>query len=90
MRRRQAGNQRNAETQQRRPGLPGGPPDMFICGDRDDAKASVAGIVKDFGWNVVDLGGIESSRYLEAMCLVWVLSAMRGGTWRQAFKLLRG
>ena len=73
-----------------RPDLPGGPPDMFICGDRDDAKARVAGIVKDFGWNVVDVGGIESSRYLEGMCLVWVLSAMRGGTWNQAFKLLRG
>jgi predicted dinucleotide-binding enzyme len=72
-----------------RPDLPGGPPDMFICGNRDDAKARVAGILKDFGWYVVDVGGIESSRYLEAMCLVWVLSAMRAGSWNQAFRLLR-
>jgi predicted dinucleotide-binding enzyme len=72
-----------------RPEFPGGPPDMFICGDRDDAKATVAGILKDFGWHVVDVVGIESSRYLEAMCMVWVLSAIRAGSWNQAFKLLR-
>jgi hypothetical protein len=35
------------------------------------------------------LGGIESTRYLEAMCMVRVLSAVRGGNWNQAFKLLR-
>ena len=73
-----------------RPELPGGPPDMFIAGDDEDAKRSVSGILKDFGWGAVhDLGGIEASRYLEAMCMVWVLSGARGGNWNQAFKLLR-
>jgi len=72
-----------------RPDLPGGPPDMFICGDRDDAKAQVSGILKDFGWGVVDLGGIQSSRYLEAMCMVWVLTVMRSNDRNLAFKLLR-
>jgi hypothetical protein len=73
-----------------RPDLPGGPPDMFIAGNDEDAKKTVTGILKDFGWGAVhDLGGIEASRHLEAMCLVWVLSAARGGTWNQAFKLLR-
>jgi predicted dinucleotide-binding enzyme len=72
-----------------RPDFPGGPPDMFICGNDDDAKTKVTGILKDFGWGVVDVGGIECSRYLEAMCMVWVLSAMRMGTWNQAFKLLK-
>ena len=72
-----------------RPDFPGGPPDMFICGNDDGAKAQVAGILKDFGWGVVDVGSIECSRYLEAMCMVWVLSAMRAGTWNQAFKLLK-
>jgi predicted dinucleotide-binding enzyme len=33
-----------------RPEFPGGPPDMFICGNHDDAKAKVAGILEDFGW----------------------------------------
>lgn len=72
-----------------RPDFPGGPPDMFICGNHDDAKMKVAALLKDFGWSVVDVGGIECSRYLEAMCMVWVLSAIRAGNWNQAFKLLR-
>jgi predicted dinucleotide-binding enzyme len=73
-----------------RPDLPGGPPDMFIAGDDAGAKDNVTAIVKDFGWGAVhDLGGIEASRYLEAMCMVWVLSALRDGAWNQAFKLLR-
>jgi len=73
-----------------RPNLPGGPPDMFICGDDEGAKSTVAAIVADFGWGVVDVGGIESSRYLEPMCLVWVLAASRNNNWNQAFKLLQG
>jgi predicted dinucleotide-binding enzyme len=72
-----------------RPDFPGGPPDMFIAGDNEDAKKRVSAILKEFGWGVVDLGGIESSRYLEAMCMVWVLSAIRSNNWNQAFRLLR-
>jgi predicted dinucleotide-binding enzyme len=72
-----------------RPEFAGGPPDMFIAGNSDDAKKTVAGILKDFGWGVIDLGGIELSRYLEPMCLVWVISAMRANNWNQAFKMLR-
>jgi hypothetical protein len=53
------------------------------------AVRNCSSILKDFGWGVVDVGGIESSRYLEAMCMVWVLSAMRTNNWNQAFKLLR-
>lgn len=73
-----------------RPSLPGGPPDMFICGESEDAKAKVGDLLHDFGWGVVDVGGIESSRYLEAMCMVWVLAGARSNHWNQAFKLLRG
>ena len=72
-----------------RPDLPGGPPDMFIAGDDADAKKTVGGIVKDFGFNVIDVGGIESSRYLEAMCMTWVVYGIKTGTWNHAFKLLR-
>jgi predicted dinucleotide-binding enzyme len=39
-----------------RPEFPGGPPDMFIAGNNDTAKKKVAGILKDFGWGVVDVG----------------------------------
>lgn len=70
------------------PSFEGGPPDMFICGDDDAAKASVDQILKGFGWGVIDVGGIAASHYLEAMCIVWVLHGARTGAWGHAFKML--
>lgn len=72
-----------------KPSFPGGPPDMFYCGNDAGAKKKVESILVDFGWTPVDLGGIEASRYLEAMCVVWVLFGIRTNTWNHAFKLLR-
>ena len=72
-----------------KPNFPGGPPDMFICGNSAEAKKKVASLLGDFGWGVVDIGGIEASRYLEAMCITWVLAGIHGGNWNIAFKLLR-
>lgn len=72
-----------------RPNHVGGPPTMFICGNSDDAKKTVGEILKDFGWETADIGGIEGSRYLEPLCLVWVLYGARNGVWSHAFKLLR-
>jgi predicted dinucleotide-binding enzyme len=70
------------------PQLEGGPPDMFICGNDEDAKKIVAQICQHFGWGVIDIGGIEGSRYLEPMCLTWVLHGFRSGKWQHAFKML--
>ena len=70
------------------PNLPGGPPDMFLCGNDDDAKKTVSQVCDAFGWGVVDLGGIDGSRYLEPMCLTWVLHGIRTGSWTHAYKLL--
>jgi hypothetical protein len=72
-----------------RPDLPGGPPDMFICGNDAEAKKKVTEILSDFGWGTVDVGGIGASHYLEAMCMVWVDYGIGSGTWNHAFKLLR-
>ena len=72
-----------------KPDFPGGPPDMFLCGNDAGAKARAAAICKDFGWGVVDVGGIDSSHFLESMCIVWVLSAMKTNRWSQAFKMVR-
>lgn len=72
------------------PQFPGGPPDMFICGDDASAKQVVAGICKNFGWGVVDVGGIEGSRLLEPLCILWVEYGLRSQSWNHAFKLLRG
>jgi predicted dinucleotide-binding enzyme len=72
-----------------RPDFPGGPPDMFIAGNDDGAKGVVAGLLKEFGFGVADLGGIECSRYLEPMCMAWVAYGAKSGSWNHAFKLLR-
>jgi hypothetical protein len=72
-----------------KPDFPGGPPDMFIAGNDADAKKKVGAILEDFGWGVIDAGGIEASRYLEGMCIVWVTAGITGGNWNQAFKMLR-
>jgi 8-hydroxy-5-deazaflavin:NADPH oxidoreductase len=72
-----------------RPSLPGGPPDMFICGNDEASKERVTALLLDFGWRTIDLGTIESSRYLEPMCMVWVVFGLRSKGWNHAFKLLR-
>lgn len=64
-------------------------PDMFICGDDEEAKRQTGALLTDFGWDSVDVGGINCSHYLESMCMVWVYSAMKRSSWMQAFKLLR-
>ena len=71
------------------PKFEGGPPDMFIGGEDDGAKKKVSEILKEFGWGVVDLGGITASRYLEPMCIVWVHHGIKSGKWNHAFKFLR-
>jgi predicted dinucleotide-binding enzyme len=77
-----------------RPEFPGGPPDMFICGNDAAAKGVVGGICQDFGWSVVDVGGIEGARLLEPMCMLWLAIMFRqphdqSGAHGVAFKLLR-
>lgn len=70
------------------PKLHGGPPDMFICGNDEAAKKLVSQICVQFGWGVIDIGGIEGSRHLEPMCMVWVLHGIRTKSWTHAFKML--
>jgi len=72
-----------------KPDFPGGPPDMFIAGNDAAAKQTVTGILTDFGWSTIDAGGIEGSRVLEPLSILWVAYGMRTGTWNHAFKLLR-
>jgi predicted dinucleotide-binding enzyme len=72
-----------------RPDFPGGPPDLLLCGDDEDAKRSVATLCGELGWPIIDLGGIESARYLEPFAMVWILHMIRSGSPGHAFKLLR-
>jgi 8-hydroxy-5-deazaflavin:NADPH oxidoreductase len=68
-----------------------GEPTMLIAGDDDAAKHTVRDALADFGWSdVVDIGGIEGSRELEAICIVWVKIGGARGAWDHGFKLLVG
>jgi predicted dinucleotide-binding enzyme len=72
-----------------KPDFPDGPPTMFICGNDDGAIERVTSILDDFGWETSALGGIEVSRHLESLCLVWVLHGARTGRWDHAFRILQ-
>ena len=71
------------------PDFPCGPPTMFICGNDDGAKQTVAGICTDFGWEIVETGGIDGARLLEPLAMLWIVHGIRTGAWTHAFKLLR-
>jgi predicted dinucleotide-binding enzyme len=71
------------------PKFDGGPPTMFIAGNDSGAKQTVTSILKSFGWQVIDAGGIEESRLLEALAMLWIHTGIRDGNFGQAFKLLR-
>lgn len=72
-----------------RPDFPGGPPTMFICGSDERAKKLTTEILDAFGWETVDIGGIEMSRLLEPLAMLWIMYYFKMGTGNHAFKLLR-
>jgi predicted dinucleotide-binding enzyme len=72
------------------PDFPCGPPTMFICGNSDDAKNTVIEkLLTPFGWESIDIGGIEQSRLLEPLAMIWITYYLKTGTGNYAFKLLR-
>jgi 8-hydroxy-5-deazaflavin:NADPH oxidoreductase len=73
------------------PSFSEGDPTMLIAGDDEDAKQTVRDVLADFGWSdTVDIGGIEGSRELEAICIAWVKIGGARGAWDHGFKLLVG
>jgi predicted dinucleotide-binding enzyme len=73
------------------PQFPDGKPDMFICGNDAAAKQTAGKLIEGLGWPpVIDLGGIENSRYLEPLAMVWITHFFNNGfNGNHAFKLLR-
>jgi predicted dinucleotide-binding enzyme len=68
----------------------GGPPTMFICGNDVDSKKFVTdNILGKFGWDTIDIGGIDGSRLLEPLAFLWITYYLRTGKGEHAFKLLR-
>jgi predicted dinucleotide-binding enzyme len=73
------------------PSFSDGKPTMLIAGEDEGAKRTVADVLADFGWSdTVDIGGIEGSRELEAICIAWVKIGGKRGAWDHGFKLLVG
>jgi predicted dinucleotide-binding enzyme len=57
--------------------------DLFVCGNDEDAKARVIGLLQGFGWpaeRIVDLGDITAARGLELYLALWLslMSAVGG------------
>jgi len=70
------------------PQFPGGKPTMFICGNREPAKAAVRGILDQFGWETADMGKAEAARAIEPLCILWCIPGFLRNDWVHAFKLL--
>jgi hypothetical protein len=66
-----------------------GPPDMFLCGNDETARTQVAAICRDLGWGVIDMGGTAAARLIEPLALIYILTAIRTGSWDYAFKLMK-
>ncbi len=72
------------------PSFPGGKPTMFTAGNDDAAKATASGLCVELGWPpALDVGGVEASRYLEAIAMVWITIFAHTGSGGHAFALLR-
>lgn len=65
-----------------------GTPTMFLCGDDDGAKSQVVEIIRQFGWEPFDCGGIIAARALEPLCMLWCIPGFLRNQWTHAFKVL--
>ena len=73
------------------PSFSDGQPTMLIAGNDADAKRTVTDLLADFGWSdIIDIGGIEGSRELEAICIAWVKIGGVRDAWDHGFRLLVG
>jgi len=65
-----------------------GTPTMFLCGDDAGAKDRVFEIIRQFGWDPFDCGGITAARAIEPLCMLWCIPGFQRNQWNHAFKLL--
>lgn len=70
------------------PQFKGGKPTMFICGNDEEAKKIVSGILDQFGWETADMGKAEAARAIEPLCMLWCIPGFLRNDWVHAFKLL--
>ena len=65
-----------------------GTPTMFLCGDDPGAKDQVSEIIRQFGWDPFDCGGVTPARAIEPLCMLWCIPGFQRNQWNHAFKLL--
>jgi hypothetical protein len=65
-----------------------GKPTMFYCGDDAGARAEVARILEQFGWEGADMGTSVAARAIEPLAMLWCIPGFREDRWTHAFKLL--
>ncbi len=70
------------------PHFAAGKPTMFICGNNEGAKKTVAAVLDEIGWDTVDMGGAEAARAIESLCMLWCIPGFLHNQWTHAFKLL--
>jgi predicted dinucleotide-binding enzyme len=68
------------------PRQPGGG-DQLICGDDAKAKEKAAGILKEFGWGVADIGDATVAPYVEGVALSAINYAVKTNDWGWIVKL---
>jgi predicted dinucleotide-binding enzyme len=70
------------------PAFAAGRPTMFICGNDPQAKTAAASVLDQFGWETLDLGGVEAARAIEPLCILWCIPGFLRNEWTHAFKVL--
>lgn len=66
-----------------------GLPIMFVCGNNESAKQHTRDLLEGLGWDdMLDIGGIEKSRLLEPLCLLWIEYGVKRDTWNHAVSML--
>lgn len=71
------------------PAFKGGKASMFIAGNNAAAKATVSGILEQFGWDVEDMGPAAAARAIEPLCILWCIPGFARNDWFHAFKMVR-
>jgi len=69
------------------PSFAGGKPTMFYCGNDADAKAFVAKVLDQFGWEAADMGNAIAARAIEPLAQLWCIPGFRQNSWTHAFKV---
>ena len=70
------------------PAFAGGKPTMFFCGNDAEARATVARILEQFGWEPADMGKAAAARAIEPLCQLWCIPGFLQNRWTHAFKVL--